>query len=297
MRRPGRGGPIGLPAHGEGDIGFFEFWRKIDAGFAGAWRNPMMLAVRGHLNVLGALIIRDLMGRFGRNHLGFVWTILEPMILCVGVMTIWSMIRESMVHGIPIVAFVFTLYMPLTLWRHLTGPLARLMRNNAGMLYHRPVSKGHILLARCVLEFFSTTAALLIIYFVLVSASLVEPIKDPGLALAGWLFTGWYFGAQGLLISAWTEIWEPAEKFIQPSNYLQLPLSGAFLLVDWLPDYGRKLMLLNPSVHCYEMFRAGFFGEEITTHYDAVYLSAWCAALTVLAVAAVYHVGDRIQTN
>jgi capsular polysaccharide transport system permease protein len=256
-----------------------------------------MLAVRVHINVLRALIIRDLMGRFGRNHLGFVWTVLEPMILCTGVMIIWSLIRPSVEHGIPIVAFVFTLYMPLTLWRHLTGPLARILRHNSGMLYHRPITHTHILLARCVLEFLSTSAALLIIYFVLVSTGLVEPIKDPSLVLAGWLFTGWYFGAQGVLISAWTEIWEPAEKFIGPMNYLQLPLSGAFVLVDWLPHFAQKLMLLNPSVHCWEIYRAGFFGEEITTHYDMGYLTGWCLFLTALAAAAMYHVRDRIQIN
>jgi capsular polysaccharide transport system permease protein len=293
----GGGGPIGLPAHGEGDIGFFEFWRKIAPAFADAWRNPMMLAVRGHLNVLRALIIRDLMGRFGRNHLGFVWTILEPMILCVGVMLVWSMIRESMVHGIPVVAFVITLYMPLTLWRHLTGPLVKLVRNNAELLYHRPITHIHILLARCVLEFFSSTVALIVIYFVVVTVGLVEPVQDPSLALAGWLFAGWYFGAFGMLVSVSTEYWEPAEKFVQPMMYLQLPLCGAFVMVDWLPRYGQKLLLLNPSVHCFEMFRAGFFGEEVTTHYDAGYLAAWSAGLTVLAVAAVYHLGDRIQTN
>ena len=65
-----------------------------------------MPAVHVHFNVFRALIIRDLMGRIGRNHLGFVWTILEPMILCVGVMLVWSMIGESMIHGIPVLAFV-----------------------------------------------------------------------------------------------------------------------------------------------------------------------------------------------
>jgi capsular polysaccharide transport system permease protein len=254
-----------------------------------------MHAVRVHFNLLQALIIRDLMGRYGRNHLGFVWTILEPMILCVGVMIIWSTTREGSIHGIPIIAFVVTLYMPLTLWRHLTGPTVKLLRNSAAMLYHRPISHVHIILARLVLEFLSTTAALIVIYFVLVSTGLVESVKDPGLALAGWLFTGWYFGTQGVLISAWTEIWEPGEKFIGPYNYLQLPLSGAFALVDWLPADAQKWLLLNPSVHCYEMFRAGFFGAAITTHYDPVYLSTWSVILTIAAVGAMYHVRDHIQ--
>ena len=256
-----------------------------------------MLALRLHINVVRALIIRDLMGRYGRNHLGFVWTIVEPMILCVGVMLIWSLIKEATIHGMPIVPFVFTGYMPLTLWRHMTGPLVRLLSNNTGLFYHRPVSHVDMLLSRALLEFLSTSTAAMVIYFILVSLGVIEPIKNPGLVLAGWLFTGWYFGAQGLLISAWTEYWEPAEKFIQPANYLQLPISGVFLMTDWVPYYAQKLLLLNPSVHCFEMIRAGFFGDEVTTHYDVSYLAGSCTVLTVIAAAAIYHVRNHVEIN
>jgi capsular polysaccharide transport system permease protein len=256
-----------------------------------------MLELRRHLDVINALIVRDLMVRFGRNHLGFVWTILEPMILCAGVVLVWSMIREPTIHGVPVVTFVITGYMPLTLWRHLTNPMVRLLRQSVGLLYHRPVLHAHILLARSVLEFFSTTAALMVIYFVLAATGLVEPIEDPGLALAGWLLTGWYFGATGMLISAWSEYWEPAEKFHQPLQYLQLPLSGVFFMVDWLPGYAQKLLLLNPSVHCFEMFRAGFLGEGTTTHYDPVYLAIWSTAMTLAGAIAIDLAREHVKTS
>jgi capsular polysaccharide transport system permease protein len=254
-----------------------------------------MFVVRQHFSVFQALIIRDLMARFGRHHLGFLWTVLEPMILCAGVMIIWSMIKEPIVHGIPLLAFVLTGYMPLTLWRHMTNPLTRMLRNNSSILYHRPISHVDIMLARAILEFFSTTSALLVIYFVLVTTDLIEPAADPGITLAAWLFTAWYFGAMGVIISAWTEYWEPAEKFILPAQYLQLPISGVFFMVDWMPDYAQKLLLMNPSVHCFEMFRGGFLGPSFATHYDTWYLVAWCLGLTIAAAAALYHVRDRIQ--
>jgi capsular polysaccharide transport system permease protein len=253
--------------------------------------------IRTHVDTLSALIIRDMMVRFGRHHLGFVWTILEPMILCTGVMVIWSAIKEPIIHGVPILTFVMTGYMPLTLWRHVTSPMAKILRNHSSLLFHRPILHWHIMLARAILEFFSTTAALLVIYFVVVSIGLVEPIADVGLALSAWLFTGWYFGAMGLLIGAGTEYWEPAEKFIQPAQYLQLPLSGVFFMVDWLPAYAQKLLLLNPSVHCFEMFRAGFLGDGTPTHYSPWYLAAASIGMTIAAASAIYHVRDRIQFN
>jgi capsular polysaccharide transport system permease protein len=151
------------------------------------------------------------------------------------------------------------------------------------------------MLARGFLEFVSTTAALIVIYFVVTATGVVEPMVDPGLTLAAWLFTAWYFAAGGLLLGAVTEFWEPVEKFIQPAMYLQLPLSGVFFMVDWLPSYAQKWLLLNPCVHCVEMFRAGFFGDAVTTHYDPMYLTAASLVMTVLAAAAISHVRNHIE--
>lgn len=254
-----------------------------------------MASLRDHLQVLQALMIRDLMVRFGRQYLGFVWTILEPMILTTGVMTIWSMIKEPIIHGIPIITFVFTGYMPLTLWRHMTNPMTKILRRESALMFHRPVSHVHIVLARSFLEFLSTSAALAVVYFAISALGVIEPIADPGLVLAGWIFTGWYFGAMGLIIAAVTERWEPVEKFIPAMQYLALPLSGVFFMIDWMPEYAQKLLLFNPSVHCFEMFRAGFLGESIVTHYDATYLAMASAVLTMISVASIYHIRGRIQ--
>jgi capsular polysaccharide transport system permease protein len=247
------------------------------------------------LTIIRALIRRDLLARYGRHSLGFFWAIMEPIILAVGVMLIWSVIHEASMHGVHVTTFVLTCYLPLTLSRHLIGPLSKLGRNSTNLFYHRPLGYADILTARVLVEVMSCTLALTLIYFVTVSIGIVEPVQNWPLALAGWLYTGWFYGGVALLASAWTEFWEPAEKFIQPGQYLAMPLSGTFFLVDWMPAGAQHVLLLNPAVHCYEMFRAGFFGEAVTTHYDVGYLTAWCIALTLAGTAAVYRARDRIQ--
>ena len=205
--------------------------------------------LRIHIVNIQALIIRDIMLRFGRGNLGFVWTVLEPMILTTGVLGLWS-----------------------------------------------PLSHLDIVVARLVLEFLSTTAALAVIYMILLAIGLAEPVQDWGLLLAAWLFTAWFHAGGGLLIAAATEVYETTEKFIQPIQYLALPLSGVFFMVDWLPSDFQRLILWNPSVHCFEMFRAGYFGEAVVTHYDPLYLALWSASLTVLGVAAILAARDHVHT-
>ena len=100
----------------------------------------------------------------------------------------------------------------------------------------------------------------------------------------------------GLIISAATEVYEMTEKFIQPRQYLALPLSGVFFMVDWLPSDFQRLILWNPSIHCFEMFRAGYFGEAVVAHYDPMYLAMWSASLTVIGVAAILGVRDHVHS-
>jgi capsular polysaccharide transport system permease protein len=248
---------------------------------------PMMVGLAEALLIqirsIKALLVRDMMMRFGREHLGFLWVVLEPMTLTVGVLFVWSLIRPSYEHGVRLVALVFTGYAPLTLWRHLTST-SLLFRHSSAMLYHRNVTLLDIFVARQVLELCGSTLALVFIYSCLMALQLVEPVYDYGLVLGGWMMMALLsFGAGALIVIA-TELYDISERIVQPMQYLQLPLSGAFFLVDWLPTGAQRLILLNPLVHCYEMFRAGFFGPSQLTYYSTSYALSWASALSLLGI-------------
>src|SRR5262245_38184909 len=177
---------------------------------------------------LKALMIRDMMMRYGRQNIGFLWVILEPMLLTAGVMAIWSLIKPPYEHGVQIVALVLTGYMPLTLWRHMTNAGVFAFRRNLGVLYHRHITLVDTLLARILLELVGTTTALLVVYGVLLAAEVVAPIADPGLAVFAWLLMGCLSAGIAIIFAILTEYSEVTERFIQPFQYLMLPLSGTF---------------------------------------------------------------------
>ena len=256
-----------------------------------------MNAISRQAEIIYALIVRDMMVRFGRQNLGFVWAILEPMILTTGVMLIWSLIKEPIVHGVPVIAFVMTGYLPLTLNRHMSNSTLGLLRGSSSLLYHAPISHVSIVAARLILEFLASTVALMVIYFIVVSTGMIPPAVNPGLAMAAWLLIAWHFSMIGILQGILVMYWEPLEKFIQPYQYLQLPVSGVFFMVEWMPTYAQKLLLWNPTVHCYEMFRAGFFGEEIVTHYDVGFLVTVTIGLTMAASYSLLHVRGHVTDH
>ncbi|MFB9948284.1 ABC transporter permease [Rhizobium puerariae] len=247
-----------------------------------------MVGLRIQARVLGALIMREVLARYGRENLGFLWLIVEPMILTGGVMAMWSLMKHES-HGLVIVAFALSGYMPLTLWRHVTSHSVSCLRQNLPLMYHRQIRLHDALIARALMEIGGITAALVITYVIVRLLGFIEPYRDLGLIFAGWMFTAWFAFAVGLIFAAASERFEFADKLVQPFQYLMLPVSGMFFMVAWLPGEARELALYVPLVHCFELFRAGIFGDTLKTYYDIGYLFKACLFTTA---AGLYFVNE-----
>jgi capsular polysaccharide transport system permease protein len=96
--------------------------------------------------VIVALVIREIYSRFGRESLGFAWTVAEPLVFAVPVLLMWRAIRPSHEHGVLVMPFLWSGYLPLLLFRHLGGRILLFIRQNASLLYHRQVTILDILL-------------------------------------------------------------------------------------------------------------------------------------------------------
>ncbi len=243
---------------------------------------------------MSALLVRFLITRYGRENIGFVWVILEPMILCSGVMVVWSLMKGPYDHGLKIIAIIFSGYMPLTLWRHLTNSAVFLMRASKTMVLHRNITYMDVLLSRFFLEFVGTSAAACVVYGALFLAGVLEPVHDLSLILAGWCLMAAYGVGFALIIAALSEMSEATEKFIGPFQYLMLPISGCFFMVEWLPARAQALIVNVPFVHAFEAFRAGFFGPSVLTHYSIEYGVTCALVMMALGVTMVRRVLDRV---
>lgn len=233
--------------------------------------SEFLAGLRNQSRGLHALMIRELMMRYGRGNIGFLWLVLEPMILCAGVISVRWVIQTHEERGVPLVTLVLSGYMPLTLWRHLTNKSIHILKSNMGLLYHRAISVLDIFMMFMALEFIGCTFAYIVNYFALLVIGVIDPIKDYGYVIEGWCLMGILAVGFGALIAVLTEQYEPADRFIAPIQYLLLPVSGFLYMADWLPESVRKIALWIPLLHCFEIGRHGFLGGTIPTHGVAVY--------------------------
>lgn len=258
-------------------------------------RRPTLLkGWRIQWNAIHGLFIRELMMRYGRDNIGFAWAILEPMILVCGVMVIWTVMGGHEKDGAKAIELVLTGYLPLTLWRHLTATV-NMFRSNAPLMYHRRITLLDIFLAKQLVELAGTTAALIVIYSLLSLLEMIEGGRDFGLMILGWMMMVWIGVGFGAMLAAFTERYEVAERFVQPLQYLNIPISGAFYMVDWLPHWAQKVIMWHPLVHCYEVFRAGYFGEMIQTHYDLPYFVCCAFVFSFFGLRAIQRIRPHVR--
>src|ERR1700745_1998988 len=110
--------------------------------------------------VIGALTIREIYTRVGRESLCVAWVVAEPLVFAVPVLFMWSAIRGSHEHGIAVMPFLWSGYLPILLFRHLGGRILFFIRANVPLLYHQRVKIFDIFLARAQIEIFSNLTAL-----------------------------------------------------------------------------------------------------------------------------------------
>ena len=231
--------------------------------------------------VIGALLMREIHTRYGRENLGFLWVIGEPILFCAGVAILWTAIRPAHEHGLPMTAFVVTGYVPLTMWRHCVGRAVKAFESNGSLLFHRQVTPLDIITARVALEVIGTIMAGLLVLLCAIAVGEMQSPLNVGLIYLGMIYQAFFCYACALIISALSEVSDLVEKFIAVVMYLSLPFSGAFVMVDWVPEKYQYILLASPSVNNIEMIRAGQFGSAAHAHYDLTY-NTWITALLIL---------------
>jgi capsular polysaccharide transport system permease protein len=235
--------------------------------------------------VWGALFMREIQIRWGRRNLGFAWLFAEPLVFAFPVLVLWSFIRSPYEHGLPLMPFVWSGYLPLLLFRHTTSRAIYVVRQSAAMLYHRAVTPLDLVVARCGMEMIGGLAAMAFSYVILYILGSLDLPRDFPLFLTGCLYTAWWAFAVALLIAAASERSEMVEHIWMPVSYIYLPVSGFMYLAEWLPTSLRGLALAAlPSLQTYEMIRGGLFGHQIRTFYDLGYTTYFLATLTLIGL-------------
>ena len=244
--------------------------------------------------VVWALTLREVMTRYGRHNIGFLWLFAEPMMFTLGVTALWTATKA--VHGsdLPIVAFAITGYSSVLLWRNMPARCIGALEPNLSLLYHRNVRPIDIYLSRLLLEVAGVTMSFVFLVLFFAFIGWLELPEDVLQIAGAWCMLAWFGAGLALFLGALSESYETIEKLWHPTAYILFPLSGAAFMVDSLPEPAQKAVLTLPMVHGTEFLREGFFGSQFIAHYDLTYMALFNLVLTILGLAQTMKVSRTV---
>lgn len=245
--------------------------------------------------VIGALLMREIITRYGRHNIGFLWLFLEPMLFTLGITTLWSLIKATHGSNLPITAFAVTGYSSILLWRNCSNRAVKAIEVNLSLLYHRNVRVFDVLAARVILEIAGATTSLVVLTIMFTALGWMNLPVDIVTVVTGWLLLAWFAFALSLVIGAVSERSEVVERVWHVITYLMFPLSGAGFMVDWLPSAAQKVILWVPMVHGTEMIRHGYFGTAVHTYENPAYLALVNSVMLLIGLALVRETGRRVE--
>lgn len=245
--------------------------------------------------VIGALLLREVMTRYGRHNIGVLWLIVEPMMFTLGVAGLWTIAKMHTITDIPIIAFAITGYSSVLVWRNTASHCAKAIEPNLSLMYHRHVKVIDIFISRALLEIIGATASFAILTILFATIGAMNWPQDLPRILDGWLLLCWFAFALGFIVGTVSEMSETFERVWHVISYLLFPLAGAVFMVNWLPQSAQEAVLWVPMVHGVEMIRHGYFGNLVPTYESPAYLILVNSILTLIGMALVRESGRRVE--
>lgn len=254
---------------------------RRDAPGSTSLRRSLLIQSR----VVWALMLREILTRYGRHNIGFLWLFAEPMLFTVGVTVLWTATGSFHGSDLPIVAFALTGYSSVLMWRNMPSRTIGSLAPNLSLLYHRNVRPLDIYFSRLALEAAGGTTSFMVLALFFWGIGWLEPPEDVLQLTGGWVMLAWFGASLALFLGALSEKSETVEKVWHPAAYFLFPLSGAAYLVDSLPPAAQDFIMWLPMVHGVEYIREGYFGSQVTAHYDMGYMAICNIVLTLLGFA------------
>lgn len=249
------------------------------------------------LRVIHALTLREVLTRYGRHNIGFLWLFVEPMMFIIVITLLWNLTKDAHGFKLPITAFAVTGYSSVLLWRNMISRCSGAMTPNIGLLFHRNVKIIDVFVARILLELAGATISFIILSLILIALGLMEPPQDILKVVFGWTMLTWFGASFALVIGSLSERSDMVDKIWTPLSFLLMPLSGLAFMVDWLAKPMQDVVLTLPMVHGLEMIREGYFGSVVRSHYDIGFMAVICLCLSFAGLSLSRDAARRVNPS
>ena len=235
------------------------------------------------VQVIKALVLRDIMARHGTSRLNFLWAFIGPALVVAGLLLIFTVKGKLAPPNLPLYVFLLTGY-PLWyafqgLWQSTGGA----ERSGGGLLMFPQITILDVVVARVLLDWVTQTAFFFLLCVVFILLFGIELPADPGgVMLAYWtcmlLGTG-----VGLFTASVRRIFPMFDEWVSPVRRLGAFISGVIHTAANIPSFLLPYLDWNPVFRTIEWSRQAWHPSYQSPIYNPSF--GMICAVAILAVA------------
>lgn len=228
--------------------------------------------LKDHMNVICALMLRDIKTRSGASYFGFLVGIIVPFGHIAVLLVVYAVLGRRAPIGTDVTSFLTTAILPFVVWTYTHQKVSFALSQNYGLTFFPIVKLIDIILARFLVEILNST-------LVIVSTAVVLYSFVPDVFIFdvfGFVFalmlscllglsTGFVFGFLSLMYS----IIALAAMLLVPIYWIT---SGTFFIPDALPSNMIYIVSFFPLSHIIDYGRTKFYAMYISDYADLRYV-------------------------
>ncbi|TDL76224.1 sugar ABC transporter permease [Palleronia sediminis] len=224
------------------------------------------------LRSITALVLREMMTKYGRSPGGYVWALLEPIGMIVVLSFAFALVLRTPSLGNSFVLFYASGYLPFTMFMKLNTGSATSMRKSKSLLSFPAISWFDAILSNAIL---TVMTQLLVTYIILMGILVLTDVSahiDPvpvveAMGLAALLGVG-----VGTTVCALAGLYP---LFLQVWKIVTRPLllaSAVLYILEDMPGIARDILWWNPVVHITGLARTGVFPTYTGGYISVAYV-------------------------
>lgn len=240
------------------------------------------VALKRQINVMHAVILRDIRSRFFSHGLGFLIAPLFPVAHIVILLTIYTATSRTAIFGDDLKLFFATGLVPVLTITYISRFMSSSLLANKSMLAFPAVRLIDIVLARSILEFLAIVISTFLIVIILMGFGTSPAPYFPYEAFICMVFTAVLAVGIGIVVSVITAIFPIASMVYAFSTVIIYLASGAPIYLEALPAKIVYICSFNPAFQAVAWMRSAYYMGYPTQYLDKTYLLMW--AICSLAV-------------
>jgi capsular polysaccharide transport system permease protein len=222
------------------------------------------------LQVLRALVLRDINSRFGNKRMGYIWALINPVLGVIALLVVFTVRQRGGPGALPMLVFIITGF-PMffgfsAMWNGINT------NRTDGILMFPQVTMMDLTISKLILEFLTNSVVYLIIAIGFILILGLQLPADPINVLMCYWGCMWIGAGLGISNSAVRRVIPMIDVVLGPIRRLGIFISGVIFTATELPAYILPYFSWNPVFRCIEMARQSWYPNYLSPIYDPGYV-------------------------